>query len=55
MALSCRQGIEKSPGPGAQAFGAAVEQALLDMTVLCTKKAQIARNNSLETLDWTHM
>ena len=37
------------------AFCVAVEQALLDMSILCTKTAQIAQNNSLETLDWTNM
>mmetsp|Transcript_36433 Transcript_36433/g.89733 ORF Transcript_36433/g.89733 Transcript_36433/m.89733 type:complete len:726 (-) Transcript_36433:821-2998(-) len=50
-----RRAQDESTGPGAHAFGIALEQALLDMTVLCTNKAQIARINSLETLDWTHM
>lgn len=41
--------------PGSQAFSVAVEQALLDMSILCTKTAQIAQKNSVETLDWTNM
>lgn len=39
----------------AQCYGKAVERALLDMSVLCTKKAQIAMSHSEKTLDWTDM
>ena len=35
--------------------GRQVEKALLDMSVLCTRTAQLAHCNSLETLDWTRL
>ena len=31
------------------------QQALLDMSVLCTKKAQTAETNSVSTLDWSSL
>ncbi|EKX36283.1 hypothetical protein GUITHDRAFT_165783 [Guillardia theta CCMP2712] len=44
---------EESPA-SSQAFAAAIEKALLEMSVLCTKKAQTAQTNSVSTLDWTN-
>jgi hypothetical protein len=39
--LGYRRGPHAPEGPGAEMFGVAIEQALLDMTVLCTKKAKV--------------
>mmetsp|Transcript_31762 Transcript_31762/g.49693 ORF Transcript_31762/g.49693 Transcript_31762/m.49693 type:complete len:128 (+) Transcript_31762:2114-2497(+) len=36
-------------------FAGAVEKALLEMSVLCTKKAQPNRSAAERTLDWTSM
>lgn len=37
----CYRRSEEERGPGSKAFSLAVEQALLDMSILCTKTAQV--------------
>ena len=48
-------GCNAGEGGGAHVLSLAIEKALLEMSVLCTKKAQTAESNSVSTLDWSNL